>query len=60
MILGNAKWTLSFLHFILCEIFELADDFQNDFTDQEAFTRKRTHTNIFLPPQPSTNSPNLQ
>lgn len=41
MILGNARWTLNFSHFILSEIFDLADDFESVFTDQEAFTQKR-------------------
>lgn len=41
MILGNARWTLQFSHFILSEIFDLADDFESVFTDQEAFTQKR-------------------
>lgn len=50
MILGNAKWTLSLLHFILSEIFDLTDDFQDDFSDQEAFNRKRKHANAFLQP----------
>jgi len=43
MILGNTKWTLDFDHFILSEIFDLADEFEGVFTDQEAFTQKRTH-----------------
>lgn len=41
MILGNARWTLNFSHFILNEIFDLADEFENVFTDQEAFAQKR-------------------
>lgn len=43
MILGNTKWTLDFDHFILSEIFDLADEFESVFTDQEAFTQKCTH-----------------
>lgn len=42
MILGNARWSLSFLHFILSEIFDLAEDFESGPNDQEAFTQKRT------------------
>ncbi|KAJ6112846.1 hypothetical protein N7512_008170 [Penicillium capsulatum] len=44
VILGNAKWGLSFSHFVLGEIFDLADDF-DDLTDQEAFTQKLKTTN---------------
>lgn len=40
VILGNAKWGLDFSHFVLNEIFDLADEF-DDLTDQEAFTQKR-------------------
>jgi mediator of RNA polymerase II transcription subunit 16 len=41
MILGNAKWTLDFSHFILSEILDLAAEFEDVFNDQEAFTQKR-------------------
>lgn len=56
MILGNAKWGLSFSHFILRDIFDLADDFQSVLNDQEAFTQKRTHTNPFHHPTTSLTS----
>lgn len=41
MVLGNTKWTLDFSHFILNEIFDLADEFEDVFNDPEAFTQKR-------------------
>ncbi|QQK46771.1 Mediator complex, subunit Med16 [Penicillium digitatum] len=40
MVLGNTKWTLDFSHFILNEIFDMADDFEDVFNDPEAFTQK--------------------
>lgn len=40
MLLGNIKWVLDFTHFILSEAFDLADEFDALFTDQEAFTQK--------------------
>ena len=40
MNLGNTKWTLDFSHFILSEIFDLADNFESVLNDQEAFTQK--------------------
>lgn len=40
MVLGNTRWTLDFLHYILNELFELADDLESVFADQEAFTQK--------------------
>ncbi|KAJ5140385.1 hypothetical protein N7448_003793 [Penicillium atrosanguineum] len=45
MLLGNTKWALDFDHFILGEIFDLADEFESVFTDQEAFTQKLKSTN---------------
>lgn len=41
MVLGNTKWSLDFLHYLLIEIFDLADDFEGVSNDQEAFTQKR-------------------
>lgn len=41
MVLGNTKWALDFLHYILNELFELADEFEPVFSDQEAFAHKR-------------------
>jgi len=41
MILGNTRWTLDFSHFVLSEAFDLADEFESVFNDQEAFTQKR-------------------
>lgn len=67
MVLGNTKWTLDFSHFILNEIFDLADEFEDVFNDPEAFTQKRktssipqlqsqsnqTSENHYLPPPPN-------
>lgn len=44
MILGNARWTLDFSHFVLSEAFDLADEFESVFNDQEAFTQKLKST----------------
>ncbi|KAJ5995590.1 Mediator complex subunit Med16 [Penicillium waksmanii] len=44
MILGNAKWTLDFSHFVLSEILDLAAEFEDVFNDQEAFTQKLKST----------------
>lgn len=41
IILGNARWSLDFCHFVLSEIFDLADEFEGLFTDQEALIQKR-------------------
>ncbi|CDM30391.1 Mediator of RNA polymerase II transcription subunit 16 [Penicillium roqueforti FM164] len=40
MVLGNTKWTLDFSHFLLSEIFDMADEFEDVFDDSEAFTQK--------------------
>ena len=40
MVVGNATWALDFLHYILNELFELADEFESTFADQEAFAQK--------------------
>lgn len=40
-LLGNTKWALDFSHYVLSEIFDLADDFENVLHDSEAFTQKR-------------------
>lgn len=40
LVLGNTKWTLDFLHYILNELFGLADEFESVFSDQGAFTQK--------------------
>ncbi|CAG8331554.1 unnamed protein product [Penicillium salamii] len=45
MVLGNTKWTLDFSHFILNEIIDLADEFEDSFNDPEAFTQKLKGTN---------------
>lgn len=50
MILGNAKWTLDFSHFVLSEILDLAAEFEDVFNDQEAFTQKRESYLSSLPP----------
>lgn len=47
MVLGNTKWTLDFSHYIMDEIFDLADDFESVFNDQEAFTQKCTQLSPF-------------
>ncbi|OGE56422.1 hypothetical protein PENARI_c003G08846 [Penicillium arizonense] len=48
LVLGNAKWTLDFSHWLLNEVFDMADDFESVFNDQEAFTQK-LKTTISLP-----------
>ncbi|KAJ5893975.1 Mediator complex subunit Med16 [Penicillium taxi] len=45
MIWGNTKWTLDFSHYIMAEIFDLTEQFESTFTDQEAFTKKLKTTN---------------
>lgn len=40
MVLGNTKWTLDFSHFLLNEIFDMADEFEDVYHDPEAFTQK--------------------
>ncbi|KAJ5279815.1 Mediator complex subunit Med16 [Penicillium angulare] len=40
VILGNIKWVLDFSHYILSEVFDLADEFEDLFTDQEVFAQK--------------------
>ena len=40
MVLGNTKWALDFSLFILNELFDLADEFENLSADQEAFSQK--------------------
>lgn len=40
MILGNTKWALDFSHYVLDELFDLQDDFESVFSDQEAFAQK--------------------
>ncbi|CAL5871048.1 uncharacterized protein PFLUO_LOCUS5292 [Penicillium psychrofluorescens] len=45
MVLGNTKWSLDFLHYLLNEIFDLADDFEGVFNDQEAFAQKLKTSN---------------
>ncbi|KAJ5246826.1 Mediator complex subunit Med16 [Penicillium chermesinum] len=45
VILGNTKWALSFASYLLSEVFDLADEFDGLFTDQEAFTQKLKTTN---------------
>ena len=40
MVLGNTKWALDFSYYILDELFELADEFEPVFSDQEAFAQK--------------------
>ncbi len=40
MVLGNTKWTLDFSHYLLNEVFDMADEFEDVFDDPEAFTQK--------------------
>lgn len=40
MVLGNTKWALDFSYYILDELFELAEEFEPVFSDQEAFAQK--------------------
>ncbi|KAJ5946495.1 Mediator complex subunit Med16 [Penicillium verhagenii] len=40
VLMGNIKWVLDFTHFVLSEVFDLADDFESLFTDLDAFTQK--------------------
>lgn len=49
IILGNARWSLDFCHYVLSEIFDLADEFEGLFTDQEALTQKRELRQTCLP-----------
>jgi mediator of RNA polymerase II transcription subunit 16 len=42
LVLGNTKWTLDFSHWLLNEVFDMADEFESVFNDQEAFTQKCT------------------
>lgn len=49
-LLGNTRWALDFSHYILSEVFDLADDFESVLHDSEAFTQKcRFHTLNTLP-----------
>ncbi|KAF3385576.1 Mediator of RNA polymerase II transcription subunit 16 [Penicillium rolfsii] len=43
-LLGNTRWALDFSHYILSEIFDLADDFEGVLHDSEAFTQKLKST----------------
>ncbi|PYI12583.1 mediator of RNA polymerase II transcription subunit 16 [Aspergillus sclerotiicarbonarius CBS 121057] len=45
MVLGNTKWALDFSLYILNELFDLADEFENLSADQEAFSQKLKTTN---------------
>ncbi|KKA16860.1 hypothetical protein T310_9474, partial [Rasamsonia emersonii CBS 393.64] len=45
MVLGNTKWALDFSYYILDELFELAEEFEPVFSDQEAFAQKVKSTN---------------
>jgi mediator of RNA polymerase II transcription subunit 16, fungi type len=40
MVLGNAKWVLDLTYYVLDEVFDLADEFESVFSDQEAFAQK--------------------
>ncbi|OJK00380.1 hypothetical protein ASPACDRAFT_1868972 [Aspergillus aculeatus ATCC 16872] len=45
MVLGNTKWALDFSLYILHELFNLADEFEDVSSDQEAFNQKLKTTN---------------
>lgn len=40
MVLGNAKWILDLAYYVLDDVFDLADEFESVFSDQEAFAQK--------------------
>jgi mediator of RNA polymerase II transcription subunit 16 len=40
MVLGNAKWILDLSYYVLDDVFDLADEFESVFSDQEAFAQK--------------------
>ncbi|KAL4893963.1 mediator complex, subunit Med16 [Aspergillus ambiguus] len=44
ILLGNTKWALDFLHYILNELLDLADEFESVSSDQEAFAQKLKST----------------
>ncbi|KAI9041628.1 mediator of RNA polymerase II transcription subunit 16 [Aspergillus affinis] len=49
ILLGNTKWALDFLHFVLNDLLDLADEFEDVFSDQEAFAQKlKTATSLPL------------
>jgi mediator of RNA polymerase II transcription subunit 16 len=50
MVLGNTKWTLDFSHFLLNEVFDMADEFQGVLNDPEAFTQKCKRLPLDKPP----------
>ncbi|KAA8652069.1 mediator of RNA polymerase II transcription subunit 16 [Aspergillus tanneri] len=45
ILLGNTKWALDFLNYILNELLDLSDEFETVFSDQEAFAQKLKSTN---------------
>ncbi|RAL11440.1 mediator of RNA polymerase II transcription subunit 16 [Aspergillus homomorphus CBS 101889] len=45
MVLGNTKWALDFSLYVLDQIFDLADEFEDVTSDQEAFSQKLKSTN---------------
>ncbi|KAN0067719.1 Mediator complex, subunit Med16 [Elaphomyces granulatus] len=47
MVLGNAKWILDLSYYVLDDVFDLADEFESVFSDQEAFAQKVKSTNSF-------------
>lgn len=48
MVLGNTKWALDFSLYILHELFNLADEFEDVSSDQEAFNQKRKLATLVL------------
>jgi hypothetical protein len=49
MIVGNTKWVLDFYHFIVDELFDLADEFEPVFSDSEAFAQKGGPLDFYIP-----------
>ncbi|KAF7594100.1 mediator complex subunit [Aspergillus hancockii] len=45
ILLGNTKWALDLLHYVLNDILDLADDLESLLSDQETFAQKLKSTN---------------
>ncbi|KAE8150072.1 mediator complex, subunit Med16 [Aspergillus avenaceus] len=45
ILLGNTKWALDLLHYILNDLLDISDDFEDVISDQEAFAQKLKTTN---------------
>ncbi|GMF80069.1 unnamed protein product [Aspergillus oryzae] len=44
ILLGNTKWALDLLHYVLNDLLDLADDLESLLSDQEAFAQKCQYT----------------